>query len=1059
MLAAVVLSLPCTVLGQASFSESFDAVGSTPSGQDGPQALAAAGWIFRNQSNARVSTVWRQGTWLADSIVPNAGAGFLASNANWAAGNRNISTWAILPPIPGVRAGDTISYFISGWAYSDNRIQLRYSPSGGTNTGSNWEDVGDFTVLVNDTGVQPNTWTHVTASAPGSGRLAIRWYNPQVMTTQSPLVAIDTLTITASPIDPPIPQPGQTVTWRLQDSPIQVRSNTTIPAGGTVVIEPGVTVNFGNATLLVEGTLRGTATSASRITLSAAAVFPPAVIANGGTVDLTFADIRAQIRPGPGGAYLLTDCAFSGNGMIGSGDSTVSGNLAFFRLTRCSFTGSAASIVDAWSRLRDCTFTAGAVLSVLRGFPDIAACTSVGAPIHITREGAMQPLLVGPVTVTGAAAGAGLDLAGGDFVIAQGSTLQSNLYAVDLRGGLLPDSAVPPTGNTNNIIRVFDGGFAGFGRWSNFGLPYRLTHPASLLPGGQLTIDPGVVVEGQGPGTALIARSTRRIIAEGLPAAPITFRAVSPAQPWDGLAFITNASEGPRLEYADISGARIAVVASDSNCYVDNCAVHDNQTGLNANTFGLLYVRNCDLARNGVAMDITDLGGLAAGFPGNPNLIAGNTVGARGAGSVDGKHAEFNWWGSPSGPTSPLNPGGTGDSASGVQFSPFLTAAPPINHAPVVRLVEPGLRWHTPQPDPSTFFRPGDKAILRWTASDDDAIVEHRIMVSGDGPYLDRFVVVADHLPADIREYELSIPDVGFAISNGLQFIRVVATDSLGQEGFDDFPCVISSGRITGSFTFTNLAQFVGQTFIAGRPLPPIQYTGSATNFPIIEPFVVFESDGLLFGNGLLSTDSARLAIRARNNANDVEWWLAPGYFSIRPDPRMGYTPPAVSLTGPAPGSTFRGGQTVPITWTASATEGIRSFDVLVSTDGGRSFKVLIQDLPPQARSFDWRLPASAGIPDVRIRVVVRDQRFQNSCSRAASGDLVISVNPGQGCPVDWDRNGRVEPADAAAFVNAWFASLAAGTLVADFDRDGTVTPADVAAFVTAWFQALPGGC
>src|SRR5262245_19513951 len=85
--------------GQASFGESFDAVGATAAGQDGPQSLINAGWMFRNQSNARVSTVWRQGTNLTDSITPNAGAGYLASNADWDAGNRAISTWAILPVV------------------------------------------------------------------------------------------------------------------------------------------------------------------------------------------------------------------------------------------------------------------------------------------------------------------------------------------------------------------------------------------------------------------------------------------------------------------------------------------------------------------------------------------------------------------------------------------------------------------------------------------------------------------------------------------------------------------------------------------------------------------------------------------------------------------------------------------------------------------------------------------------------------------------------------------------------------------------------------------------
>src|SRR5262245_5443062 len=137
------LALAAAAHGQANFAEAFDAVGPTQAGQAGPQNPHAGGWQFRNQSNARVATNWRQGTGLADGFQPNGGSGFLACNADWDAGNRSVSAWAILPAVPGLQAGDTVSYFISGWAYDDNRIQLRYSPSGGTNTGSGLNDTGD----------------------------------------------------------------------------------------------------------------------------------------------------------------------------------------------------------------------------------------------------------------------------------------------------------------------------------------------------------------------------------------------------------------------------------------------------------------------------------------------------------------------------------------------------------------------------------------------------------------------------------------------------------------------------------------------------------------------------------------------------------------------------------------------------------------------------------------------------------------------------------------------------------------------------------------------------
>jgi hypothetical protein len=62
-------------------------------------------------------------------------------------------------------------------------------------------------------------------------------------------------------------------------------------------------------------------------------------------------------------------------------------------------------------------------------------------------------------------------------------------------------------------------------------------------------------------------------------------------------------------------------------------------------------------------------------------------------------------------------------------------------------------------------------------------------------------------------------------------------------------------------------------------------------------------------------------------------------------------------------------------------------------------------------------------------------------------------------CPADWDRSKSITPADVAAFVNDWSASVAGGTFQADFDYSGAATPADVAAFVNAWFAAVAGGC
>src|SRR5215210_708605 len=83
---------------QASFVESFDNVGPTNSGQDGPQNLISRGWIFRNQSSPKGATSWHNGYtpevqsgWPS----PQAGTGYMAveSSSTDHFGGR-VSNWA-----------------------------------------------------------------------------------------------------------------------------------------------------------------------------------------------------------------------------------------------------------------------------------------------------------------------------------------------------------------------------------------------------------------------------------------------------------------------------------------------------------------------------------------------------------------------------------------------------------------------------------------------------------------------------------------------------------------------------------------------------------------------------------------------------------------------------------------------------------------------------------------------------------------------------------------------------------------------------------------------------
>ncbi len=997
-------------MAQASFTENFDNVGPTNSGQDGPQNLINRGWIFRNQSNPRGTSTWHDGYLPSSNSIwpaPQSGAGYMAvegTSTDYFGGR--VSNWAVLPQQTGQRAGDVLSFYaVNLSSHNIPTLQVRYSPGGGTNTGSGADAVGDFTTLLLDINPVPvGGWNLYQITLPGSGRIALRYYIAEACNfgCASAYTGIDSMSIGGALPPacnlPPVPAAGQTVIWRAASSPYRVCQNISIPPGASVVVEPGVRVDFdSNRQLFVNGTLTIQGTATARVTFTGPSVFPPIVDAVNGTVNANFTDFGAQFLIETGSTIRLTDCGFAGNGVLLSKE--LPDIAPYILLERCRFTSTQLTTSDAIVVLRNNTFTNTYAL-LLRGYADVTAVNNfTGQPLQIMREHAVQPFYLDGVNASSMASRGGLSLSGWNFLLGPRTVLQNNLFPLELQGGLMPGSTIPLTGNSNNAIDVNNGGFPGDGRWSNLGLPYRLTQPFTQLPGGRLTIDPGVTVEGD-PGTGLIFRSTRRLIAEGLPTAPITFKGTQPGQIWEGFRFQTNVSEGPRLDYCNIRDARLGATSSDNLLYVDNCTFQNNETGANANSFGWTIFGKTRFLNNAVGASVSELGTLTLRNLTNPNSFEGNTAAIDAFNIGSSSDARNCWWNHPTGPRAPQNPGGQGDpiigvGATGISVSPFLTAPPDFtNTPPVMRLEEPGLIWDGHSPSPGYLLDQGTKFIIRWEVQDSDAIVKQRILFSPDGPYPERYIVVADNLPGDQRSFEWTVPNPGFAVTNLPQFLRVVAVDAAGQEGWDHTPLVVPSGHLQGELTITT--DLTGQTFYAGQSIPDLTWTGSLSDFPTIEPFVVLEADGAeiggvnVTGRGIffskfpdLSTDTARLAIRARNNSNDIKWFFAPGYFSIRHDPRLNFVPPTIQLLTPVAGASFAAGEVVAITWTASDDEGLYSFDIQGTYDGGRTWHIITKDLPATARSFNWQLPPSVGISNVRVRVIARDIRFQNNSSGA----------------------------------------------------------------------------
>ena len=110
---------------------------------------------------------------------------------------------------------------------------------------------------------------------------------------------------------PPVPAPGQTVTWTLAGSPYEICQNITIPATSTVIVEAGVQINFdADMQVIVSGTMDLQGQAAQRIVLQAPAVFPPIIDIDGGVFDASFSDFTGQVRVENGANVAISDAVF-----------------------------------------------------------------------------------------------------------------------------------------------------------------------------------------------------------------------------------------------------------------------------------------------------------------------------------------------------------------------------------------------------------------------------------------------------------------------------------------------------------------------------------------------------------------------------------------------------------------------------------------------------------------------------------------------------------------------------------------------------------------------------
>jgi hypothetical protein len=462
-----------------------------------------------------------------------------------------------------------------------------------------------------------------------------------------------------------------------------------------------------------------------------------------------------------------------------------------------------------------------------------------------------------------------------------------------------------------------------------------------------------------------------------------------PGLTWQGLQYFY------RFENCVIDGGQVGARFASSSVagYIDNCVIQNNDVGMQNDA----WVRKTRFIDNGVGSWGDNVPG-ALESPTNPNSFVGNTVGVESSGGslIPARHV---WWGDPSGPTATSNPGGLGDPVDDlVVHEPFLTAEPDYDdHPPVVRLLDQ--RRESMGGQYSSFMDPGTSVIVTWDVEDDVAVAAQRIEFHH--PF-DGWRVVAELDPGR-RSFEWTVPDVDFVVNGVVPRLRVIAIDSSGQEGWDDWHVFIPTGDEPGTVTVTTSLR---PDYVAGETIGQVCWDAVGTSGAIVAA-LSFDGDRRMIPLGssftgclpldaaapYISSDTVRFRLHSQGTTNRVKHFFSET-FTIRPDPRLGDEAPTIAMTTPVSGASYAGGTIVPITWTASDDEAIRFFDIQASFDRGRTWHLIAQELPPTTTSFDWQLPPSAGIPEVRVRVMVSDLHYQTTVD---GGDVTFSIAPGSG--------------------------------------------------------------
>ncbi|ODR82270.1 peptidase M26, partial [Haladaptatus sp. W1] len=153
-------------------------------------------------------------------------------------------------------------------------------------------------------------------------------------------------------------------------------------------------------------------------------------------------------------------------------------------------------------------------------------------------------------------------------------------------------------------------------------------------------------------------------------------------------------------------------------------------------------------------------------------------------------------------------------------------------------------------------------------------------------------------------------------------------------------------------------------------------------------------------------------------------------------------TAPAVTLSAPDGGATVRGGETIPIEWTATDSVSVDTVSIAYSTDGGGNWTTVRSDTANDGTE-DWTIPAvDSGSVSVRVSATdtsgnvgsdASDATFAIDSTAPTVGNYTVTNPSGQDVTVSFDADERVETISVAV------SGSESGTLTrADFSETAT---------------------